>query len=398
MTRCAYSDLPTASCAHCRGDHGVDVPIGDARRYQPDVPGAVVWPLPHVPPARRYPAPVEAPTDDPKVQVARDLRAILDMADMLGERAIDLAADPTIVGGMAMVALAPEADLEEWAELLARDELSHPARCRKSDHSECGYDWRAADEDDQDHEPPLQTLLFWSEQWRVQHGYPLEGRRPTIVTEAKLIGHLVDWAWDHEPHFEDFAADLTATRARMENLVRDGIRETRSRILCDRCREPKRLIRKWGKGERPDMWKAPCCKAELTDSEAKRAHARQMRSAGAERWVEINEAVAALRVQGWQERTVRRWLEPIHHSRDVCTDCGATWPAREYPACPAPFRRGDCGGFLAPVWDGNRDAVVEAWCDPVKHRTFVWWPSLWQRHLLAAHRREARMLARMTGV
>lgn len=393
MTCCAYSDLSPDACAHCCRGGGADVPLGDARRYQPDTPGILVWPLPRVEPTKRYPAPVETPTDDPKVQAARDIRAILDMADMLADRAIDLADDPTIVGGMAMVALGPEADLEEWAERLAHDELSHPTRCPKRDHSECGYDWRAADEDDQHHEPPLQTLLFWSEAWRDQHGYPLEGRRPTIVTEAKFIGHMVGWAWDNEPHFDDFAADLTATRARMENLVRDGVRETRSRILCDRCKEPKRLIRKWGKGERPDTWKAPCCKAELTDTEAKRAHARQMRSVGAERWVEVSEAVAALRVQGWQERTVRRWLEPIYHGRDRCTECGATWPAREYPACKAWVEGDECGGFLVPVWSGNREAVVEAWCDPVKHRTFVWWPSVWQRHLLAAHRRDARILA-----
>ena len=228
------------------------------------------------------------------MQVARDLRAIGHMAAMLGERMLDLADDPHIVGGQAMVEAARVANLEAWQHQVDTDERQAdlPARLRHAPYTS------VADEDPDEAWPAYQTLRYWSEAWRRERGKP-DIEVPSIATETRFLGACIDWAWSAEPHFEDFAADIRSARTKLENVVRDGIRETRSRILCDRCANPKRLIVKYGKAERPSTYKAPCCKAVLTADEAKRALAKQLRSSGVERWVTLTEAVGALRVHGW---------------------------------------------------------------------------------------------------
>ncbi|MFT3871079.1 MAG: hypothetical protein QM714_02755 [Nocardioides sp.] len=259
------------------------------------------------------------------------------MAAMLSDRALDLADDPHIPGGDAMVNLAPAANLEAWQHQVETDERLELAKLRHAPYTS------AADEDPDESWPAYQTLRYWSEDWRRDLEQP-DIELPTIATETRFLGRLIDWAWSTEPHFEEFAADIHAARVKLENVVRDGIRETRSRVLCDRCNHPKRLIRKYGKRDREDTWKAPCCKAVLTADEAKRALARQLRSAGAERWVTLTEAFGALSVKGWTEATVRGWLA----DPDVA---------------------------VGQLDDG---------------RLAIWWPDLWRCHLTASAQREER--------
>lgn len=337
---CPYSDLARDQCAHCRGDR-LDVGASTPRRFDPAPRGRRIWP-PERPetPTASTPPPPEEPTDDPKVQVARDLRAIGHMAAMLGERMLDLADDPHIVGGQAMVEAARVANLEAWQHQVDTDERQAdlPARLRHAPYTS------VADEDPDEAWPAYQTLRYWSEEWRRERGKP-DIEMPSIATETRFLGACIDWAWSTEPHFEDFANDIRSARTKLENVVRDGIRETRSRILCDRCANPKRLIVKYGKAERPSTYKAPCCKAVLTADEAKRALAKQLRSSGVERWVTLTEAVGALRVHGWGEHTVRTWAS-------------------------------------------GED--VETWRDEALRRTWCWWPDLWVQHLRADAERTER--------
>lgn len=342
MSRCTRTDLPPEQCAHCRGDTLTGIEP-TPRRYQSIGAGRRIWPDLPTTPTPSKPAPEEEPTDDPCVKVARDLRAIGHMAAMLGERALDLADDPHLPGGDAMVNLAPVANLEAWQHQVDTDEQYALAGCRQYAH--VAYT-SVADEDPDEAWPVFQTLRFWSEDWRRQAGQP-DIEAPTIATEARWLGGRIDWAWDREPHFDDFAEDIKAARIKLENIVRDGFRETRSRILCDRCRNPKRLIVKYGKGDRPSTYKAPCCKAELTEDDAKRALAKQLRSEGVEKWVSLAEAVSVLRVQGWSEATVRAWAE----AEDVATQ---------------------------RVTSGIR----------------CWWPDLWRCHLIASEERAARQRRR----
>lgn len=192
---------------------------------------------------------------DPVVAVARDLTEIVELAGHLEDQAEHKANDPEYLpGGSAMVALGPVANLEAWEhQFEARERLG-----RDHDH--------VRDEDDQ-WEPPLQTLCFWSEQWRAEHGAEY-GKRPTIASEAAFIRWALDWAWDNEIHWDDFARDIARCRTRMENLLYAGDRAERG-VPCmyDECGGV-RLVRKLApkrdaEGEKVwdfTDWHCPRCK------------------------------------------------------------------------------------------------------------------------------------------
>jgi hypothetical protein len=112
-------------------------------------------------------------------------------------------------GGLATVALAPVASLEAWEHQYETLEA-------------LGRGEHVADEDDT-WEPPLATLLYWSEQFRVIHNRESD-RRPTITTEAGFIRGCLNWATDHEPRFTAFAQDIHRARTRLEDLVHAGRR------------------------------------------------------------------------------------------------------------------------------------------------------------------------------
>jgi hypothetical protein len=400
---CEETDVKVSTCAHCRGD---DPSIKAGEPLRGDVPvGVAVWPIKE-PRATYVPRPAEAQTDDPRVKVTRDLRQIRLMAALLSERGEDLGGDSEMPGGDATATAAPVAMPSSWERRVELNEadwlrklgtqavvLAHETMVAKTS------DGRPTPEVD-DWEPPLQTLLYWSEIWRWQLDMMHEQWLPTLASEANFLasGDVLDWAWANAASvIEVFAADVADARTRLENIVRDGVRTTRSRILCDKThpdKPHKRLNVLYGDSDAAAGYIAPCCHARYTPDEAKRAHARQMRQAGAEKWITTVEATGALAVQGWQRRTVWRWIEPLRPV-DRCDDCKRTWPAQEYPACPNQrWINGHevvCGGFLTTVWRGNRDEVIEAYCDLKTRRTYVWWPSLWRRHLIAKSSRDRRV-------
>lgn len=150
------------------------------------------------------------------IDVAQDLTAIVDMSEALEDQAINDANDHLMPGGLAMVAQGPVANLEAWAHKLdAAERLGlHPAI-----------------EDDDEWEPPLQSLLFWSEDLRRIHDQEFEPAphrpRPTEATEANIIRHHLDWLWENEPKWDDFAQHIADARARMEALLAEGLRSKR---------------------------------------------------------------------------------------------------------------------------------------------------------------------------
>jgi hypothetical protein len=277
-------------------------------------------------------------TDQPEVQaspvvkVARDLTEIVKLTEDIATEAEHKANDSLMPGGLAMVALAGVANLEAWENRYqAAESLGRNAA-------------HVLDEDDT-WEPPLQTLCFWSEQWRAEHGSEYD-QRPTLASEANFIRWALDWAWDHELHWDDFAADIRKARVRLENLLHAGSRPERSRIICNMCDSRPRLLVVRGVADdcSDDGWKCPGCKARFDAKAVQTAHATMLRSEGAERWVAQADAIATLKAQGRPERTVRAWLA-----------------------------EGEGSGY----------------CDPTTHQVWVWWPDLWRKHLTAATRNRA---------
>lgn len=326
---------------------------------------------------------------DPVTKVARDLTAILLLHHELLTQAVHHGASPHIPGGEAMVALGNVASVEGWNN-------QHQAT-ERHEHGLANY--RRAytsveDEDPDDAWSAYQLIEFWSEQWRMERGDDHDMRK-TIRTEANYVRFALDWAWDNEAHFEDFATDMNRARLRLEDIIYAGNRVERTRVLCDRddCASPKRLIRVHALYDPTgilETYKCPGCKAKFTEDEFRRAYATMLKSDGAKLDVPLVEAIATLKAQGRGERTVRRWLSPMH-PRDRCLECGDVWPTQEFNTCPADIDGEECGGFFEQVWEGNREAVVgNAYCVLATHRVMVYWPDLWTKHLAT---RQTRMIA-----
>lgn len=255
------------------------------------------------------------------LEVAQAISAIEKLYADLMAQAIVKACDSLMPGGEAMVSLAPAASPDDWAENLAAAELYHLATCPRLDHTRCRYAEHAGDEDGE--EPILQTLLFWSEQWRADLGYSLEVR-PTVVSEAAFIRHRIDWAWDHLLEWGDFAKDITSARTRLENLLYAGERAERGapciydRKTLVRKHQPYRDedgVRRW----RMSKWHCPRCHREWDEAE----YARMVTAAneltkveriGEEDWVSVDYAA---RKVGRPESTVRVWI----HRGDIASAC-----------------------------------------------------------------------------
>ena len=274
----------------------------------------------------------------PVVKVARDLTEILELHARLRSQAESKARakiDGTgLPGGHAMIALGTVANMEAWENMQQATERY-------------GLVYTSVeDEDPDDAWSPFQQLEFWSEQWRAIHGMEFEPEehrpRPTVATEANFIRWALNWAWDNEPHWDDFAADVNRARVKLEGILYAGRRQERTRIICSECDDAPRLLVL--RGHNDDTWKCPACKHRFDADGVQRAHAKMLRSTGAERWLHQADAIGTLKAQGRPERTVRAWLA---------------------------------------------DGEGSAYCDPVTHEVWVWWPDLWRKHLLTPTRNRA---------
>lgn len=238
-------------------------------------------------------------------KVSADLKAILDMADRLEARAIDRA-DDDIPGGEAMVNLAPVADMTIWSR---RDELADGDLAPYEDPDQS---WSA-----------FQMLRFWSEQWRIDLGMDHDDPRwrPSITSEAAFLRNpdVLAWAWDNEPHFDDFTTDIATARARLENVLLDGTRVafTGAPCLYDECRGA-RIVRKTvpksdaegNKVWQLTDWHCPRCKRKWSEADyAAMVTAANERTKtehiDGEVWCSIDYAA---RKVGRSPKTIRTWL------------------------------------------------------------------------------------------
>lgn len=370
-------------------------------------------------------------TDHPTIKVTRDLRAIVELTGRLEAQAIALADDQLMPGGLAMVALAGAAAPSAYAEALDDAEQRALAVVLAA-----GLDPRTAvmpEVYEDDWEPPLQTLLFWSEEWRTLHDMPFvpsKGRpRQSEATEANFLLWALDWAWRNERRWEDFAADIKAARKRLEAILAAGTATERSRVVCPDCDDAPRLIKVWApayiagwrccvcsttlpetleceecrhryeprggrctnrvgpKDDRhvcggklqptieldhcpnpecwtaappepvqvsdsgADQWKCPACRHRFGAESLRDAYAKQLRSAGAARWVTLADALSIMRRQGWREHTVRRWVS-----------------------------------------EGRIESKAVEYENGTRGPRLVWWPDAWRAHL--AHKREREQARR----
>ncbi|RNL66259.1 hypothetical protein EFK50_01130 [Nocardioides marmoriginsengisoli] len=386
---------------------------------------------------------------DPVTKVNRDLTEILELSAALTHQAIQLANDRLMPGGYAMVALASVASPTAHAEWVDDAEENAIAAALRAGLNPTKIE-RDIETDDDDWEPPLQTLRYWSDRWR-KHWDTASPEHPTLETEANFIRWALGWAHTNEPNWNACAEDINTARRRLENLLHAGSRPDRTRVVCDRptcTKNPRQLIRVraprapaawsciscstevpldhqgdhcpnpwchtvapprpvWASDPAMDRWKCPACKARYDDKAYQEAHAKQLRSEGAAKFVVLSEAIATLKAQGRPEASVRQWLKVPEHKADQCTLCRAKYDPAEYAACPRHLkdkttkqyrydRDGEpilCGGDLRRVWSPSLDDITEGWCELGTRRRMIWWPDLWRLHLTTRTRNRGRLTA-----
>lgn len=196
------------------------------------------------------------------IDVARDLTEITRLATELEAEAVHKANNHLMPGGLAMVALGHVANLEAWEH--KHDTIERIALTRGQPLPEL--------DDDDNWEPPLQTLCFWSEAWRRELDHELD-RRATITTETAFIRWALNWAWDNEPHWNDMAQDIHNVVTRLENLLTEGQRDIHSEVTClaEDCGTPLRR-RMTGNGFEEEWW-CNGCRRHLTPAEYGMAYA-----------------------------------------------------------------------------------------------------------------------------
>ena len=255
----------------------------------------------------------------PVVRAAQDLTEIERLSDELEAEAINAASDPMMPGGRAMVTLAGAANLEAWENLQQATERY-------------GRAYTSADDEDPDEAwSAFQLLLFWSEQWRVELDHETEVR-PTLASEVKFLRWCLNWAWANELNWDDFATDVRRARARLEDLLREGLRSERG-VPCLSCNVD--LVRptanrrevNWcsghdgvckiphercphDRGGLRDVWVCPSCEREY-DTESYRRAVAQAHLFSAD-WLTVEQVttrtgVARGSITGWASRgQVRR--------------------------------------------------------------------------------------------
>lgn len=257
-------------------------------------------------------------TSEPTVvQVAQDLSEIERLAERLLTQAVAKANDRLMPGGHAMVGLGnvgSRAAQDAYVEAAEARWWSDPNATRQN-----RPDVSHLNDEDDSWEPPLQTLLFWSEERRERYGYPLEGRKATVATEASFLRWALDAMWRDEPRWVDFAEDVESARARLEATLSAGSRPVARGVSCmyDECRGA-RLIRttvpaRGTRGEkawRLTDWHCPKCKRTWSEED----YSRNVYGAiERQHWLELDTEIwctvdRAARKVGRPEGTVRAWV------------------------------------------------------------------------------------------
>lgn len=266
---------------------------------------------------------------DPTLRVRRDLAEIARLTGWLEEHAAARPNDRAMPGGEAMEALGPISPLNRW------DAVEFFEMWNAQHYGEYQVDLSHLNDEPGDPEAEtLTSLLFWTDAWRRETGSRVP-TRPTLAGEALWLASAMDWAWDNEPHFYDFADDVNGVRQHLENLMRRGHRTSKSRVPCLDCdglEHRPRLILVYQDDVEADYHKCPVCKRRYDKKSFDLAMARHMGSETAQKFVKLQDARDVIthpdRPDGARPlRTFRKWLKEglIKTERDPKTGLVMVW-------------------------------------------------------------------------
>lgn len=245
--------------------------------------------------------------------VRQNLHAVVRYAQRLPEEALEgrgASGRGGIPGGDALVLSAPAATSHGYAgqllhRLLFGLDTSHTLEEARTDPT-----------------PPLQVLLHWEDRWRAASSQPTD-LAPTLERSAAYLErHLHEAARDLS--FIPFARAMAGLVRQLEDVLLDGERAERSRVPCLECGV--RLVKLYGATLEEDQHECPRCGERYDQARFTQAKHHHLASAGADRFVHIPDAAAAV---GRPEQTVRAWIRRgmVSTSRDPETlRLTAWWP------------------------------------------------------------------------
>lgn len=274
-------------------------------------PGCEPCPEPHCQLCRREHAGATCPACIAATRA--DLRRVVELAGHLEDQALNgrgaLAPHGGIPGGDALVLQAPAAtESGTAAQLLHR-------RTFGLDTS------HTTDERRKDLNPPLAVLAHWEHRVRAYLGQRTEGAPDMERARSYLDEHLHEAARDLM--FLPMARALSGTVRQLEDVLLDGIRPERSRVPCWECGA--RLVKVYADQLAADHYVCPRCGERYDQHRYERAKHDHLASEGADRYVHVPAAAAAV---GRSERTLRTWIRQgvVSTSRDATGRLTAWWP------------------------------------------------------------------------
>ncbi len=224
--------------------------------------------------------------------VREHLTAVVDMHDRLEDEAVHTHADGRLntgpLGGDAMVMLA-EGRYLSAARISSEERRNDPL-------------------------PPLLVLATWEDDWRLELGHH-GGPRATVWRCADYLGaHLTMMAQRHLA-FDEFAADITRLRGRMEAVLHDSDQPERAEAVCLKCSGT--LIRPVTERGTSDYWHCTRCRRQLSTDDYHLALAQFTQA-------HLATAPALATKIGVEPSTIRQWASRGHIKRWGRDASGAT--------------------------------------------------------------------------
>lgn len=215
-----------------------------------------------------------------------------------------------IPGGDAVVLLVPGPSPQAYGATLAQ------RLAQELDVSHAGEEYR------QDPRPVLTVLVEWEARWRAKMGTPTTLPR-TMPRVVDYLGEQLHHIAQDPATFPTLAREVATTLRRVEDVLHEGQRPQVSRVPCLGCGT--RLAKRYGDTEAADHWVCPRCGEVYDRGRYDRAKHDHLASAGAERYVAVSDAVAAI---GRPRTTVWNWVRKglVQARRDPTRGTMVWWP------------------------------------------------------------------------
>lgn len=266
----------------------------------------------------------EAPQRDilkTRNSIARSLREVEYLALDLHAQALASPNDRDFPGGTALHMLAPAAPLAKWeagyedVERAERfDETTGEDRWLRRNTDKPTSNWRdpAVYQGNSD-EHPLNVLESWTRMIREDRDQPTS-LAPTLSREVDYLRGQLDWATRVDTYGDpewplcfEMATELRTLIRRMEDVLKDGVRQERTETPCINadCDSKPRLIKVWSRTAAYDGYKCTGCALSYDQAQYLQAKAANLRSKNSEKWVLATDATEALAVP---IQTMRSWI------------------------------------------------------------------------------------------